>query len=174
MNLDQKAAVVEDLKGVIASAKAIVLLSQKGLTVEQTTGFRRNLRKEGAAFLVVKNTLMARAVEGSPWSFLGDHLKGPLAIAFTKQDPAALAKALTAFLKGNQKVTVVTGALGTKPMDASGLKVLASLPSAEVLKSMLLGALVGVPKKFLGVLQAPARDFVGVLAARERQLTGEA
>ena len=54
------------------------------------------------------------------------------------------------------------------------LKALAALPSADVLKGMLLGALVGVPKKFLGVLQAPARDFVGVLAARERQLAEQA
>jgi large subunit ribosomal protein L10 len=170
MDRNQKSAVVEDLKTLLAEAKAMVFLSQKGLTVDQSTQFRRALRKEGSSFRVIKNTMMARAIEGSPFGFLSGLLKGPLAVAYTKGDPVALAKALTAFLKGNQQVTMAGGSLGTRSITATDLKALASLPPPEVLKSMLLGTLVGVPKKFLGVLQAPARDFLGVLKARERQV----
>jgi large subunit ribosomal protein L10 len=173
MDRTQKSAVVEDLQTLLADAKAMVFLSQKGLTVDQSTQFRRALRKEGSSFRVIKNTLMARAIDGSPFAFLGTLLKGPIAVAYTKSDPVALAKALTAFLKGNQLVSMVGGSLGTRSITEADLKSLAALPAPEVLKSMLLGALVGVPKKFLGVLQAPARDFMGVLKARERQL-GEA
>lgn len=171
MNLEQKQATVEDLKALVANAKAMVLLSQNGLTVEWTTGFRRALRKEGGAFRVIKNTLLARAVDGTALDFYKGWMKGPLAVAYTDGDPVSLAKALVAALKGNQKVTVVGGNLGNSQIDEAGLKALAALPPVEVVKGMLLGAMTGVPKKFLGVLQAPARDFVGVLAARERQLT---
>jgi large subunit ribosomal protein L10 len=175
MNLEQKQAAVEELKGVLTSAKAMVLLSANGLNMEVTTGVRRALRKDGAAYRVIKNTLFNRAAEGTPWAFLTATLKGPLAVAYTDQDPAAFAKALTTLLKGvSAKVKVVGGALGTSPMDEAQLKALAALPSAEVLKAMLLGAFTGVPKKFLGLLQAPARDFLGVLKAREAQLGEQA
>lgn len=174
MNLEQKSAVVKELKGILGAAKAVILLSQKGLSVEQGTLFRRALRKEGGQFRVIKNTLFARALDGTPMEFLGTLLRGPLAIAYTQQEPVSLAKALTAFLKGTQQLAVVGGALGTRPLTEADLKTLATLPGLEAMKGMLLGAFVGVPQKFLGVLQAPARDFVGVLAARERQLSGQA
>ena len=119
---------------------------------------------------MVKNTLMARALEGSPVTFLGDMLKGQLALAFTTKDPVSLAKAITAFAKTNKKVSVVGGCLGDRQVSEPQVKALAALPSAEVLKSMLLGAMVGVPKKFLGLLQAPSRDFVYLLKAREAKL----
>jgi large subunit ribosomal protein L10 len=174
MDLNQKSAVVEELKGILGAAKAVVLLSQKGLTVDQGTQFRRALRKEGGQFRVIKNTLFARAVAGTAREFLSDMLKGPLAIAYTQQEPVSLAKALTTFLKGTQQLAVVGGTLGSRPISVADLKTLATLPGIEVMKGMLLGAFVAVPQKFLGVLQAPARDFVGVLAARERQLSGQA
>lgn len=170
MDRDQKSAVVEDLKAILASSKALVLLSQKGLSVEQSTQLRRSLRSEGGYFKVIKNTLMARAIAGSPFAFLMEMLKGPLAIAYTRDDPVSLAKALTAILKGNQQLAMIGGALGTRSITAQDLKALSNLPSPEVVKAMLLGVLVGVPRKFLGVLQAPARDFLSVLKARERQL----
>ena len=170
MKLEQKQQLVEALKGLVQSARAMVLLSQAGLTVGESTRFRRDLGKEGAAFRVVKNTMFARAIDGSPVAFLGKLLRGPVAVAYTTRDPVALARALTGFLKGNQKVGVVGGSLGTSPIGEADLKALASLPPAETLRAMLLGALTGVPRNFLGVLQAPARDFVGVLAARERKL----
>lgn len=174
MTPDQKVAVVEELKALLTSAKATILLSQKGMTVDMTTQFRRNLRKEGAGFRVIKNTLMHRAIEGTPLAFFQKDLAGPLAIAYTDKDPAALAKVLVAFLKGNQKVAMVGGALGARALTEADLKALAQLPSIEVLRGMLLGALTGVPRTFLGLLQAPGRDMVGVLAARERQLSGAA
>jgi large subunit ribosomal protein L10 len=170
MNLEQKKAAVEDLKGLLDSAQAMFLLSQNGLTMVVTTQIRNALRKEGAAFRVVKNTMLARAVDGTPWAFVADWLKGPLALAYTDKDPVGLAKAISAFLKTAKGIELVGGAIGTKKASVADMETLASLPAPEVIKGMLLGAMTGVPKKFLGLLQAPARDFLGVLAARERQL----
>jgi len=173
MNLEEKSAVVDELKHVLSSAKALVLLSQKGFKVDQSTTFRRNLRKEEGSFRVIKNTLFARAIEGTGLDHLTKLLRGPLAMAYTVKDPVSLAKALVAFLKGNKQVVMVGGSLGTRPITEVELKALAALPPVAVIKGMFLGTLVGVPKKFLGVLQAPGRDFLGVLKARERQLAGE-
>lgn len=174
MNLEQKKAVVEDLKGIVESAKAMVLLTQSGLSVRDVTKFRAELRQEGAGLRVFKNTLLNRVVEDTGLAFISKWLTGPLAVAHTAKDPAAMAKVLTAFLKDHKNVVMVGGSLGVKPIAEANLKALANLPSAEVLKGMLLGTLVGVPKKLLGVFQAPGRDFVGVLAARQRQLEEQA
>jgi large subunit ribosomal protein L10 len=173
MNREQKAEMVGDLQGLVTESKAMVLLAQNGLTMAETTRLRRDLGKEGASLRVLKNTLMTRAVKGSPWEFLASGLKGPIAMAYTRKDVVALAKAVTAALKGNTKIAVIGGALGKRPLKEADLKVLASLPPIEVLKGSLLGALGGVPRKFLGILQAPGRDFLGVLKARERKLAGE-
>lgn len=170
MNLEQKKANVEDLKTLVTSSEAMILVSHSGLTVNETTRFRRELDNEGAGFRVVKNTLLAHAIQGSEWEFLGELLEGPVAIAFTKSDPAALAKTLVAFKKASQKIEVKGGSLGTKPIGEAEVKSLAALPPLETLKGMFLGTLAGVPKKFLGLLQAPGRDLVGVLKAREDQL----
>jgi len=171
MNLEQKKAAVADLVELLNKAQAWFLLSQKGLDMPTITQARADLRKEGAHLKVIKNTMMARAVEGTPWEFVNDWLSGPLAIAHTESDPVGLAKALAAFIKANNKVEVIGGALGEKQTSAADLTKMASLPSPDVIKGLLLGAMTGVPKKFLGVLQAPARDFMGVLMARERQLS---
>ena len=170
MRLEQKKAVVEDLRNVVSSAEALVLVEHSGLTVNETTAFRRELDKEGASFRVIKNTLFVRAVEGTGREFLAEGLAGPLALAYTGADPAAMAKVLTAFKKTSQRIEFKGGFLGDKRISADDVKALAALPPAETLKAMLLGALAGVPRKFLGTLQAPARDFVGVLKARENQL----
>jgi large subunit ribosomal protein L10 len=170
MNLEQKKAAVEDLKGLLQSAQAMFLLSQNGLSMGITTQIRNALRKEGAGFRVVKNTMLARAVDGTPWAYFADWLKGPLAMAYTESDPVGLAKAMAAFLKTTKGIEMVGGAIGTRQASVKDMETLASLPAPDVIKGMLLGAMTGVPKKFLGLLQAPARDFLGVLAARERQL----
>jgi len=174
MNGEQKQATVEQWKGILATTKAMVLLSSTRLNMETTTGLRVALRKEGARFRVIKNTLFGRAVEGTALDFLRGKLAGPLAVVYTDGDPVSLAKALVGVLKSVPGLQFVVGVLGTRPMTEPQLKALATLPSAEVLRAMLLGTFTGVPRKFLGLLQAPARDFLGVLKARERQLTEQA
>lgn len=173
MNIQQKQAVVEELRGIATSSSAMVLLSHQGLTVEESTRLRREMEASGAGLKVVKNTLFFRAVSGTPQEFLTTLLQGPVAVAFTRGDPVSLAKVLVTTLKGNQKLAIKGGSLGARPLSDADVKALAMLPPAETIRAMLLGALAAVPRKFLAVLQAPSRDFVGVLKARERQLSGE-
>jgi large subunit ribosomal protein L10 len=175
MNLEQKKQSVDELKDLMDSARATVMLSHSGLTVEEVTEFRRALRAYGSGLKVFKNTLLERAIAGTPYEVIyKDALKGPLAVAHTTTDAAGMAKAVVAFVKGRKNITVIGGSLGEGRMNESQLKALSELPSIEVLRGTLLGALVGVPKKLLGIFQAPGRDMVGVLAARERQLGEQA
>ena len=175
MNLEQKKSSVEELKDLMDSAKATVMLSQNGLTVGEVTEFRRALRGSGAKLKVFKNTLLRRAIEGTPYEGIyKGSLKGPLAVAYTTGDAAGMAKAVVEFTKNRKSIAVIGGSLGDRMMDQAQMKALSELPPVEVLRASLLGALVGVPQKLLGVFQAPGRDMVGVLAARERQLGGQA
>ena len=174
MNLEQKKSSVEELKGLMDSALATVMLSQNGLTVGEVTEFRRALRVSGARLKVFKNTLLLRAIKGTPYESIYKTLKGPLTVAYTTKDPAGMAKAVVEFVKGRKSIAVVGGSLGDKSMDEAQLKALSELPPIEVLRGALLGTLVGVPQKLLGIFQAPGRDMVGVLAARERQLGSNA
>lgn len=174
MKREEKQAAVEEFRGILTTAKALVLLSTTRLNMETTTNLRATLRKEGGRFKVIKNTLFGRALDGTPLAFLGEKLTGPLAVAYSDSDPVSLAKALVGVLKSVQGLQFVVGVLGVRPISEAQLKALATLPSAEVLRATLLGAFTGVPRKFLGLLQAPARDFLGVLKARERQLEEQA
>ena len=174
MNLEQKKSSVEELKALMDSAQATVMLSQNGLTVGEVTEFRRALRASGAKLKVFKNTLLRLAIKGTPYEGIYKTLKGPLAVAYTTKDPAGMAKAIVEFVKGRKGIAVVGGSLGDTGMDEAQMKALSELPPIEVLRGALLGTLVGVPQKLLGIFQAPGRDMVGVLAARERELGGNA
>lgn len=171
MNIQEKHAVVEELKGIAASSSTIIVMSYQGLSVEESTRYRRELESSGAALKMVKNTLFSRALAGTAQEFLMEHLKGPVTVAYTRGDPASLARVLVSVLKGTKKLAIKGGSLGSKPISESDVRSLASLPPLETLRAMLVGALAGVPRKFLGVLQAPSRNFLGVLSARERQLS---
>lgn len=173
MDIETKKSVVEEYKRIGETATAIVLLSHNALTVEESTRIRRDLEGFGARMRVLKNTLFARAVAGTPLNFLAAKLTGPLAAVYTTGDPVGLAKGTVGVLKTNQKLGYAAGALGQRPLTEEELKVLATLPPLQNVRAMFVGALAAVPGKFLGVLQAPARDFLGVLKARARALSGE-
>ena len=170
MNKQEKAERVQVLRDIVEQATAIILLNFKGLSVEESTSLRRNLRKEGGAMTVVKNTLLRRALQGTQREFLKDHLKGPVAMAYTTQDPVALAKVLDAHLKDSQSLVPVAGSLDGKPLAAEDIKSLARMPTMETMRAMFLGLLLAVPRKFMAALTAAQRDFVAVLKAKERQL----
>lgn len=170
MKKEQKELLVKKLEGILSSSKAVVLVSHKGLTVEETTQMRKTLRKDGSNFMVIKNTLFHRAIAQKPWEFFSEQLKGPMGLIYTNGDPTALAKTLLGILKETDKIEFVNAAVGTRKCSSEDMKMLASLPSENNTRAMLLGALKGVPTKFLGLLQAPMRNFIGVLEARRQSL----
>ncbi len=174
MNRSDKEAVVQSMAERLGRAKALVLTNFNGLKVEQMTELRQQLREKNLEYVVVKNTLLKRAAEGSSAGKLADQMVGPNGLAISYDDPVALAKALVDFAKTNPKLEVRAGLLEGKTISAAEVGDLAKLPSREVLLAMLLGAMNGVPRNLVSVLAAVPRSLMNVLKAIEEQKAGQA
>lgn len=164
LNLEQKQAIVAEVSEVLAGAQVAIVAEYRGLTVAQMTALRRNARKSDIYVRVVKNTLVRRAVKGSRFEGLSDHLSGPLAFTAGK-DPAALAKLLTEFAKDNEKFRITAGSMQGKLMSKAEMEALAKLPSREILLAMLMGTMLAPVRKFVQTLNEVPAKFVRTLAA---------
>lgn len=164
LNLDDKKAVVAEVSAEVANAQSIIVAEYRGLEVGDITTLRANARKEGVYLRVLKNTLVRRAVAGTPFEGLADKMIGPLIYGISK-DPVAAAKLLNEFGKSNQKLVVKAGAMPNYVMDAEGVKALASMPSREELLSKLLGTMQAPIAQFVRTLNEIPTKFVRGLAA---------
>ena len=164
LNLDDKKAVVAEVSAVVANAKSIIVAESRGLEVGDITTLRANARKEGVYLRVLKNTLVRRAVAGTPFEALSDKMVGPLIYGIST-DPVAAAKLLNDFAKGNQKLVIKAGAMPNFVMDANGVKALATMPSREELLSKLLGTMQAPITQFVRTLNEVPTKFVRGLAA---------
>jgi len=157
---------VEALKERLGTAKTAVLTEYRGLSVRQISDLRKQLKGAAAEYKVVKNRLARLAVKGSALDALGEHLKGPTGLVFTKQDPVAVAKALQAFVRTNPQLLIKLGLVEGKVVQPAELKALADLPSKEQLRSQIVGVVQGPLAQLVSLLQAPLRELVYVLDAR--------
>jgi large subunit ribosomal protein L10 len=163
-NLEQKQAVVAEISAKVAEAQAIVVAENRGLEVGDVTRLRAEARKQGVYLRVLKNTLARRAVAGTPFEGLSQHMVGPLFYGIST-DPVAAAKVLNDFAKTNDKLVVKAGAMANYVMDAGGVKALATMPSREELLSRLLGTMQAPIAQFVRTLNEVPSKFVRALAA---------
>ena len=152
--LEQKQAVVSELVEKIQNSVSGVLVDYKGITVEDDTKLRANLRKEGVEYCVIKNTLISKAYDQLGFSSTKDVLNGMTAIAISKNDAVAAAKILAAYAKDHQNFVLKAGYVDGKELDAAGVKALSEIPSKEVLLGKLLGSMQSSLYKFVYGLQA--------------------
>lgn len=147
-----KKPVVEEIKGYVANAKSAILVDYRGLTVEQDTALRKQLREAGVVYKVYKNTMLNFAFEGTDYAQLAPHLEGPTAVAFGIEDATAPARILNNVAKTAPALEFKGGVVEGTYYDAEGVKLVANIPSREVLISNLLGS-----------LQSPITNFARVL-----------
>jgi len=164
LNLDDKKTVVAEVSAEVANAQSIIVAEYRGLGVVDLTALRANARKSGVYLRVVKNTLVRRALAGTPFEGLSTQLTGPLIYGISK-DPVAAAKLLNDFAKGNDKLAIKIGAMPNYVMDAAGVKALATMPSREELLSKLLGTMQAPITQFVRTLNEVPTKFVRGLAA---------
>ena len=136
-----KQPIVDEIKGHVEQAQSAVLVDYRGLTVEEDTRLRKALREAGVVYKVYKNTLLKRAFEDSDYAQLDPHLEGPTAVAFGMDDATAPARIISEFAKTAPALEVKAGVVEGTYYDAAGMKVIADIPSREVLISRLLGSL---------------------------------
>lgn len=169
MNLSEKKELVAELNARLAESQVTVLVDYKGLDVEAMTTLRAALRKEGASMLVVKNTLLSMAAEGTDAAVINDAFKGPNAIITSKEDPVSPAKVLVDFVKDNDKLEIKTAAMNGKVLTIDEIKALAKMPSREELLAQVLSAMNGVPTAMVRVLNGVPTAFLNVLNAIKEQ-----
>jgi large subunit ribosomal protein L10 len=164
VNRSEKAELIASLNKGFSAVNLVVVTRQSGLTVAEVSDLRRKVRAAGASYKVSKNRLTRLALEGTAFKDIGPLLVGPTAIASSK-DPVAAAKAISAFAKDNEKLTIVGGSLDGQTLDADGVKQLASLPSLDELRAKLLALLQTPATRIAGVVQAPAGQLARVFGA---------
>jgi len=164
LNLDDKKTVVAEVSAEIANAQSIIVAEYRGLGVVDLTALRANARKSGVYLRVAKNTLVRRAIAGTPFEGLSAQLVGPLIYGISK-DPVAAAKLLNDFAKGNDKLAIKVGAMPNYVLDVAGVKALATMPSRDELLSKLLGTMQAPITQFVRTLNEVPTKFVRGLAA---------
>jgi len=171
LNIDDKKAVVAEVSAQVANAQSIIVAEYRGLEVVKITELRANARKNGVYLRVLKNTLVRRAVAGTPFEGLADKMVGPLMYGVST-DPVAAAKLLNEFAKSNDKLIIKAGALPNYVMDVAGVKALATMPSREELLSTLLGTMQAPIATFVRTLNEVPTKFVrGLAAVRDSKQT---
>ena len=165
LNLEGKKALVAEVAAVASKAQSVVAAEYRGLTVGQMTELRAKARKQGVYMRVVKNTLARKALAGTSFEALGPRLKGPLVLAFSKDDPGAAARVVKDFAKAHEKLVATLVSLGGQVLPGGELEKVASLPTREQALSLLLGVLKAPVQKLAGTLAAPAAKLARTVAA---------
>jgi large subunit ribosomal protein L10 len=168
MNRTEKAQLIEELHKELESSPHAVLVDFRGLSVPAVTEFRRKMKAAGSHYRVIKNSLALRAAKGTALEKLGDKLEGTTGIAYTKDDPVALAKVLVDFAKDHPQLAVKMGVVsGSQLLDANGVKSLSTMPSLPELRSRLLGLLQAPATQLVRLLGTPATQLARVLQAHQ-------
>ena len=165
LNLEDKKALVAEVGAVAKTALSVVAAEYRGLTVSQMTELRSKARSAGVYVRVVKNSLARKAMAGTSFECMSPVLKGPLVLAFSKDDPGAAARVVKAFAKDNDKLVTTAVSLGGQLLNASALEKVASLPTREQALSQLMGVMKAPIQKLAATLAAAPSKLVRTLAA---------
>ena len=150
--VELKQPVVAEISELFNGAKTAVVVDYRGLTVEQDTQLRKQLREAGVTYKVYKNTMIRFAAKGTAFEALEPHLEGPTALAVSKDDATVPARILAEFAKKADKLEIKGGIVEDTYYDAKGMQVIATIPSREVLLGRLLGS-----------MQSPITNFARVI-----------
>ena len=139
--VELKQPIVDEIINNVKDAESVVLVNYSGLTVEQDTALRKELREAGVVYKVYKNTMINFAIKGTEFEGLAEYLEGPTAIAVCKEDATAAARELAKFAKDAEALEIKAGVVEGTYYDEAGMKAVAAVPSREELLSKLLGSL---------------------------------
>lgn len=152
--VELKKPIIDEIKGHLDGAKTVVLVDYLGLTVEQDTKLRRTLRENNVIYKVYKNTMVNFAIQGTEFESLANDLHGATAIAISKEDATAAARAIHNFAKEAPKLELKAGVVESEYYDKEAIQVIATIPSREELLA-----------RFLGSLKSPITNFARVVDA---------
>ena len=165
LTLEAKKKIVSEVVAVAANAPSAIAVEYAGISVTEMTKLRRAARDAGVYVRVVRNTLARRALENTKFECMRDKLSGPLLLAFSQNEPGAVAKVIREFAKGHEKLVVKVIALDGKLLQPSDIEALASLPTKQQAISMLMGLILAPITMLARTLAEPHAKLVRTIAA---------
>ena len=169
LRLEDKKALVKEVNAVAGDSVTAVAAEYRGLSVGEMTELRKAARQSGVYLRVVKNTLARRAVEGTDFECMQETLKGPILLAFAKDDPGAAARVIKDFAKEHDALQAVSLSAGGQLLPGSDLNKLADLPTLDQARAMLLGVFVAPMNQLVRTLAEPPAMLARTLSARGEQ-----
>lgn len=165
LRLEQKKAIVASVADVASRSLSLVAADYKGLSVSEMTTLRAQARKVGVHLRVARNTLVQRALKGTPFECVNESLVGPVLLAFAGEELSAGARLIRDFAKTNEKLVVKVLSLGGKLLDGKQLEAVAKLPTRDEAIAKLLAVMQAPVTKLVQTLAAPQAKLVRTLAA---------
>jgi len=169
LRLEDKKALVEEVNAVAGDSVTAIAAEYRGLTVEEMTELRKRARSAGVYMRVIKNTLARRAVAGTEFECMQTTLKGPILLAFSKEDPGAAARIIKDFAKEHNALQAVSLSAGGQIMPGSDLAKMAEMPTLDQARAMLLGVFVAPMSQLVRTLAEPAAMLARTMSARGKQ-----
>jgi large subunit ribosomal protein L10 len=169
LRLEDKKALVEEVNAVAGDSVTAIAAEYRGLTVEEMTELRKRARSAGVYMRVIKNTLARRAVAGTEFECMQATLKGPILLAFSKEDPGAAARIIKDFAKEHNALQAVSLSAGGQLMPGSDLAKMAKMPTLDQARAMLLGVFVAPMSQLVRTLAEPAAMLARTMSARGKQ-----
>lgn len=170
MNRVKKSEHIRYYENVLKDAQSLVFVEYTGLKVEEINKIRREFRTANCEYKVIKNTLLEHASQGTSAQVIKPTLAGPLAILFSREDPAAPARVALKIAKEYDKFKVHSGYIDGTLLDKNGVSQLSCMLSKDELRSKLLATFLAAPQKMLRLLQAAPSRMLMVLDARKRSM----
>ena len=169
LRLEDKKALVKEVNAVAGDSVTAVAAEYRGLSVAEMTELRKEARTAGVYLRVVKNTLARRAVKGTEFECMQDTLKGPILLAFAKDDPGAAARVIKDFAKGHNALQAVSLSAGGQLLPGSDLSKLADLPTLDQARAMMLGVMLAPMSQLVRTIAEPSAMLARTLSARAEQ-----
>ena len=168
----QKEEQVAELQDKLGRAKSVYIADYRGVSVDAVNALRSRIHKEGEGdfeYRVTKNSVLRRAAVGSDLASVTEQFQGPTAIAISYGDPVGLAKILVDFAKDNEVFELKAGVLDGRAIEPAEIGMLATLPSLDGLRGMIVGLLQAPASKLARLAAEPGAQIARVLNARGSQ-----
>jgi large subunit ribosomal protein L10 len=169
LRLEDKKKFVKEMNAVAGDSITAVAAEYRGLSVAEMTDLRTDARNSGVYLRVVKNTLARLAFKGTDFECMEETLKGPILLAFAKDDPGAAARVINDFAKEHDALKAVSLSVSGQLLPASDLAKLAELPTFDQARAMLLGVMMAPMTKLVRTLAEPPAMIARTLSARGSQ-----
>lgn len=170
MNRTEKTNFVSDFNALLSKTNFVLITQYKGLSVEEISLLRKQIKEKNASFRVTKNSLAKRAIKNTNFEILDQFFVGPTAVAYS-EDPVSTAKVVFDFSKENENLKIIAGVMDKKELNVDEIKKLASLPSMEIIRTKILGLISSPLSNTLTILNEPSSKIVRLINSKNNKQT---